>query len=358
MNSKGRKMVREVVAALLFLIFLLTCEVGFNPNVHAQIEPFYKGKTIRTVVGSTPGGLYDRWARLLARHMPKYIPGNPDVIAQNMPGASSLIAANYVYKVAKPEGLTVVMPLGNIYLEQLVGRKEVEFDVLKFHWIGTQEKSHTVLYIRADASYTSIEDIINAKEPPKCGSTGTASADYVFSRILEEAVGAKISTVVGYPGGSEVDLAVERGEVVCRGQTIAAHFSREATITWHKKGFIRHLAQSGRKRDSRLPDTPTIYELMDSYKTSEVKRRVADVILSAGEFGRPMLVTPGTPAERVRILREAYSKAMKDPELLAEAKKGRMDVEPSTGEELQAVAKQVMDQPREVVERVKKILGE
>ncbi|MBI3059177.1 MAG: hypothetical protein HYY81_07710 [Deltaproteobacteria bacterium] len=352
-------MIRKVVATLLFLISFLTCDLWFTPYGRAQIEPsyIYKGRTIRIVVGTTPGGLYDRWARLLARRMPEHILGHPEMIVQNMAGASSLIATNYVYKVAKPDGLTVVMPLGNIYLEQLVGRKEVEFDVLKFHWIGTQEKSHTVLYIRADAPYTSIGDIINAKEPPKCGSTGTASADYVFSRILEEAVGAKISTVVGYPGGSEVDLAVERGEVVCRGQTIAAHFSREATITWHKKGFIRHLAQSGRKRDSRLPDTPTIYELMDSYKTSEVKRRVADVILTAGEFGRPMLVTPGTPPERVKVLREAYSKAMKDPELLAEAKKRRMDVEPSSGEELQALAKQVMDQPREVVERVQKILG-
>ena len=340
---------KRIVSVLLLLLL-------WSPNLQAQ-APFYQGKTIRIVVGFTPGGFYDRWARLLSRYMPKYIPGNPEFIVQNMPGAGSMIAANHVYAVAKPDGLTVVMPNSNIYLDQLSGRKEVQFDLRKFHWIGTQEKNHIILYMRADTPYKSIADILKAKEPPKCGATGTAGADYIVAKVLEETLGTKINTVLGYPGGSEIDVAVERGEVVCRGMTIPPHFGREPFESWHKKGFDRHLVQTGRKRDERAPDTPTIFELMDEHKTADLNRRVAQVMLVGGEFGRMMLATPGTPADRVKILREAYAKAMRDPELLAEAKKGKMDVEPSTGEELQAIAQEVLDQPAGVVERVKKILG-
>lgn len=130
---------------LLALVFLLVCSF----NLQAQ-TPFYQGKTVKIVVGFTPGGFYDRWARLLSRYMPKYIPGNPEFIVQNMPGAGSMIAANHVYTVAKPDGLTVVMPNSNIYLDQLAGRKELQFDLRKFHWIGTQEKNHIILYMRVD----------------------------------------------------------------------------------------------------------------------------------------------------------------------------------------------------------------
>lgn len=337
---------------LLAIVFLLVCSF----NLQAQ-TPFYQGKTIRVVVGFTPGGFYDRWARLLAKYMPKYIPGTPEMIVQNMPGAGSVIAANYVYSVAKPDGLTVVMPNSNVYMDQLVGRKEVKFDLLKFIAVGTQEKSHMVLYMRADAPYKSIGDIIKAKEPPKCGSTGTAGADYILAKILEETLGAKINSVLGYPGGSEIDVAVERGEVVCRGMTIPPHFGREPFMTWHKEGFDRHIVQGGRKRDSRAPDTPTVYELMNEYKTPEMSRRVAEVLLAGGEFGRFMLATPGTPTDRVKILREAYAKALQDPDLLAEAKKGKMDVDPSSGEEVQALVKGVMDQPAEVIQQARKLLG-
>jgi len=149
------------------------------PIANAQGQPFYQGKPIRVVVGFTPGGFYDRWARLLARYMPKYIPGNPEMIVQNMPGASSVIAANYVYNVAKGDGLTLLVPINSLYLDQLVERKEVQFDVRKFEWIGTQEKAPVMLYFRADTPYKSVSDIMKSSEPPKCGATGTASTGYL-----------------------------------------------------------------------------------------------------------------------------------------------------------------------------------
>jgi tripartite-type tricarboxylate transporter receptor subunit TctC len=289
--------------------------------------------------------------------MPKYIPGQPEIIAQNMPGAGSVIAANHVFNVAKPDGLTLVMPLNSVYVDQLVGRKEVQFDLRKFHSIGSPALESVIMYMRADAPYRSLADIIKAKEPPKCGATGTASSDYILSRVLEESVGAKFNTVLGYAGGTEIDIAVEKGEVVCRAHSTSAHYGREPFDTWHKKGFDRHILQTSRKRDSRAAEVPTILEIFDQYKVAANNRRVAQVVLAAGDFGRPMMVTPGTPSERVKILREAYVKTLNDPEVLAEAKKARMDVEPTSGEELESLVKEIFDSPPEVLERVKKILA-
>ncbi len=338
---------------VLAVLFSFACA---SP-VRAQ-APFYQGKTVRIVVGFTPGGFYDRWARLVARSMGKYIPGNPDIIVQNMPGAGSVVATNYVYSVAKPDGLTLGMPSSNLYMDQLTGRKEVQFDVRKLAWIGTQDKRHMLLYIRSDTPYQSINDVIKAKEPPTCGATGTVSTGYLLSKIVEEALGAKFNTVLGYPGGSEIDVAVERGEVVCRGMDVDPYFGREPFISWRKKGFVRLLLQSGSKRDARAPDVPTLDELMDQHKTAEIVRRVARVILASAEFGSPLFAPPGTAVERVSTLRAAHAKAMSDPDLKAEAQKGRLEMAPSTGEELEALTKEIMDQPPEVVERVKKILGQ
>jgi tripartite-type tricarboxylate transporter receptor subunit TctC len=316
---------------------------------------FYKGKQIRIVVGLSAGGGYDRAARLVARHWGKYIPGNPEFIVQNMPGAGSVTAANYVYNVAKPDGLTLLAPHNNLYLSQLSGQKEVKFDLSKFLWIGSLENDDMMIFARADAPFKSIRDIVQAKEPPRCGSTGVGSSDYVMSRILEETLGAKINNVLGYPGSSEIAIALERGEVQCMGLTISTYFGREPFLTWHKKGFVRFLAQSGRKRDPRVPDAPSIYELMEEYKTPATPRRVAEAMLKGGEWARPMMAPPGTPADRVAVLRAAYQKAAKDPELLAEAKKLRIEVVPMPGEELQKMAKEVMVQPPEVIERIKKL---
>jgi len=287
------------------IVFLILLILAWNSNLQAQ-DPFYQGKTIRIVVGTTAGGFYDQWARVLARHMGKYIAGKPEITVQNMPGGGSVVGANYVYNVANPDGLILGMVSATIYMDQLVGRAEVRFDVRKFNWIGTQDKRHFVFYMRSDAPYKSLGDIIKAKEPPKCGETGPASSTYLLLRVLQEILGAKINTVMGYPGGAEIDLAVERGEVICRGMSIDPYFGREPFISWSNKGFVRLLLQTGRKRDARAPDVPTIYELMDQYKTPEISRRVVQVILAGADFGSPIFVPPGTPAERVKLLREAH----------------------------------------------------
>jgi tripartite-type tricarboxylate transporter receptor subunit TctC len=325
------------------------------PRLGAAQEPFFKGKQIRIIVGLSTGGGYDRAARMLARTIGKYIPGNPEVLVQNMPGASSVTAANYVWGVAKPDGLTLLAPHNNVYLSQLSGQKEVQFDLAKFHWIGSLENDDMMLFARADAPYKSIADIIKTKDLPKCGSTGVGSSDYVMSKVLEDTIGAKVIHVTGYPGSSEIAIALERGEVSCMGLTIATYFGREPFGTWYKDKYVRFLAQSGRKRDSRIADAPTVYELMDEYKTPATKRRVAEAMLQGGEWARSLMAPPATPADRVAILRAAHEKASKDPELLAEAKKLRIEITHLRGEHLQSIAKEVMAQPPEVIEQIKKL---
>jgi tripartite-type tricarboxylate transporter receptor subunit TctC len=226
----------------------------------AQAEaqaPYYQGKTIAIITGSQTGDLYDIYARMVATHMAKHIPGNPNIVVQNMTGAGHIVAANYVYSVAKPDGLTLLAPNPNIYIDQLIGRPEIKFDWAKFNWLGNASRTADLVYMRADAPFKSIEDIRTAKEPPKCGATGTGTTGYLVPRLLEETVGAKFNLVTGYKGGNEVDLAVERGEIQCRAFSLTAFFGREPFHTWRKSNFVRVLVQLGAKRDSRLAEVPT-----------------------------------------------------------------------------------------------------
>jgi len=338
------------------VIFLLLVFLGWSPYLQAQ-APFYQGKTISIIVGTKAGDAYDLYARLLAYHMPKYIPGNPNIIVQNMPGAASLIAANYVYNVAKPDGLAIGAIYPALYFDQLIGRKEIRFDWTKFAWIGSPVTSNHLFYIRADTPYKNMDDVRKASEPPKCGATGTTSTAYYVPKLLEEVIGTKFNIVMGYQAGQDIDLAVERGEVVCRAFTITAFFAREPFHTWRKKGFVRVLVQTGRKRDPRLPDVPTIYELMDRYKAPDSARRLATLVLAAGDFGRPYVFPPATPGDRVKIVRQAFAKTINDPDITADAQKKKLEIDPTTGEELEALAKEVIAQPPEIIERMRKMLG-
>src|ERR687892_1985471 len=277
-------------------------------SAHAQ-APFYQGKTITIIVGTKAGDAYDLYPRMLAEFMPKYIPGNPNFIIQNVPGAASMIAANQVYNVAKPDGLTMGAIYPALYFEQLIKRPEVKFDWNKFGWIGSTVTSNHLMYMRADTPYKTLEDVRKSSTAPKCGATGVTSTGYYMPKLVEEATGAKFDIVSGYTSGQDIDLAVERGELQCRAFTITAYFAREPFITWRKKNFVNVLFQTGQKRDSRIKETPTIHELMDKYKTPEGPRRLAKIVLASGDFGRPLVVPPGVPADRLKILRDALNKS-------------------------------------------------
>ncbi|MGH7872829.1 MAG: Bug family tripartite tricarboxylate transporter substrate binding protein [Candidatus Binatia bacterium] len=337
-------------------VLWIFCSLLWLASAHAQ-APFYQGKTIRVIVGTPPGNLYDFWARLIADHMGKHIPGNPSFLVQNMPGAGHVVAVNHLYTMAKPDGLTIIgSVIPSLYLNQLVGRSEIQFDWSKFGWIGSPARGSSQMYMRADTPYKTIEDVRTAKEPPKCGATGVTGPDSYFPKLLQETVGAKFNIVTGYPGGTDIDLGVERGEIHCRAFTIEAFFGREPYHTWRKTNFVRNLFQSGSKRDARLPQTPTIFELMDQYKTPEAGRRLATVLLGADDMGRPMFAPPNMPADRLKTLRDAFAKTMQDEQFRAEVKKRGYEFDPVTGDELEKLAKDVTSQPPEVIDRLKKVL--
>jgi tripartite-type tricarboxylate transporter receptor subunit TctC len=316
---------------------------------------YYKDKTIKVIVAFTAGGGYDLWMRLLTRHMGKYIPGHPHFIVQNMPGAGSITAANYLYHVAKPDGLILGSISAALYFDQLIGRKEANFDWARFSWVGTPERTSEMLYIRADTPYKTLEDVRGAAEPPRCGAVGTGSTDHYFPKLLEDALGIKFNIVIGYPGSVDIDLAAERGEVQCRAGTTSAFFGREPGRTWVKTGFVRLLVQGGKKRDPRIAEVPTIHELMDKHGTPKPIRALANILLAPGEFGRPLLGPPGIAPSRLNLLRQAFSKTMGDPEVLADAKKNGWETNFANGEELAALAKEVTSQPQAVVQRMKNL---
>lgn len=342
-------MIKAMICALLI--------VAVAPAGGWAQAPYYQGKTVTVIVGTISGDLYDLYARAIALFIGKYLPGNPHVIVQNMPGAGHMIAANYLYTVAKPDGLTLGAVNAGLYFEQLIGRAEVKFDWPKYTWVGNATKSPQVLYMRADTPFKTIEDVRSAKEPPKCGTTGTGNMGYLVPKLLEETVGAKFNVIAGYQGGNEIDLAVERGEIQCRSLSTEAYFSREPFLTWRKNGFSRELVQGGRRRIEKLASVPTIFELMDKYKTPELGRRLATTLLASGDFHRPYLAPPKMRPEVVKMLRDAFNKTMKDPDFLAETKKKRLDIDPTTGEEVEALAKELMSQPPEVVARLRKMMG-
>ncbi len=342
------------------VVFCVSFLFGFahlSSVAHTISHEFFKGKPIRLVVGTSAGGAQDEWARFLAPHLGRNIPGTPDIVVQNMPGAGTVIAANHIYNIAKPDGLTLGLVNPAIYIDQLLGAKEVKFDWRKFSWIGSPERIDQVLFIRTDFPQKTLDDLRTAPEPPRCAATGRSGAGYFLPKLLEEGIGLKIQMVVGYGGGDDMNLAMEKGEVQCRAGTVSAYVGREPTRTWAATGFTRALVQSGTKRYPKLPDVPTIYELMETYKTPDATKRVAKVLLSSGDLGRPFFGPPGMPADRVKILREAFTKTMNDEALLAEAKKKKWDLDPLSGEEVEALAKEIMVQPPEVIERVKKVLG-
>jgi len=344
---------KPVTVELIALIVVSMLKVA---NVSAQSDVDFKGKTVRLIIGTSTGGGVDLYARLVAQFLGRHLPGEPVIVAQNMPGASSVVAANYLYSVAKPDGLTLGALQGGAFFDQVLGHNTVKFDWAKFTWIGSPERLEAQLYMRADSPYKTLEDIRRAAEPPRCGGAGTGATGYFVPKILEETLGLKFKTVTGYQSGGEIDIAVERGELHCRAFDIGSFVGRDPTRTWFKNGFVKSLIQTGRQRDARLGDVPTLYELMDKQKTADALRRMATVVLSSGGFGRPMVAPPGMSTDVARTIRDGYGKMLKDPEFVAEVKKRRYDLEPVSWEEMQSLAKEVTSQPPEVVERVKRIL--
>jgi len=310
-----------VAAAATWLLATLTF-------AQAQ-EPFYKGKNLRIVVATSAGGGFDTYTRAIARHLGKHIPGNPNVIVENMAGAGHRIGANYMYKVAKPDGLTLGHFQGGLFLLQVLGEKGIEFDALKYEFIGAPVKDNRACAFTKASGITSMDKWMAAKTPVKLGGIGGGAPDEI-ARMLKAALGLPIQLVAGYKGTSEIRLAAESGEVAGGCWTWDS-----IRATWSKaveSGEAVVVLQILPKPHPELRNVP----LAISYAKSDEARQLIQVgIQDPSDYYRPYVAPPGTPKERVQILRKAFQETLRDPELLADAKKSKLDIEHVTAEELE-----------------------
>jgi tripartite-type tricarboxylate transporter receptor subunit TctC len=306
---------------------------------------YYAGKTVTVIVGYKTGGGYDATARLLARHLPKHIPGKPTVIVQNMPGANSIIAANHVYNVAKPDGLSVATFNRNLPIAQLTGVQGVKFDMTKFAWVGSAASESTILAIRADLPYKSFEDLRKADKEIVIGATGPGANTYDFPLLLRELLGVKIKIVSGYPSSADIMLAVERKEVDGR----AGSYS--SILRFIERGLVRPVIRA-RAVEPGIEKLP-----VDESFAASPRAKAIMALRSAPEvIGRPYVMHPDTPAEHLKAMRAAFAAAIKDPELVAEGKKAKMELEYVSGDEAVKVMKEVLAQPKDVVDEFSKYI--
>jgi len=332
--------------------------LGIALPAQAQVaKPFYEAKTIQVIVSSGAGATTDFTARLVARYLGKYIPGNPNIVAHNMPGGGGLVGANYVYNVSKPDGLTILAVNRANYTEQMIGRPEVKADFRKFSWLGSFNKTPMMAACRSDTSYKSIAAIRAAKTPPRFGQSGTGSISYVFGRLVESIFDMKFKNVTGFQSARETDLGMERGEVDCRASSDLTVI-RPPWNRWVKERYVTFILQQGPEKSDLIPPVPTVYELAPPEAKPKVD--LMSVMLAFTEFDRPFAAPPGVAKERLQILRDGFLKMLKDREFIAEGK-NLLDwdgISHLDGEQLQKKIEATMNQPPDVIKRIKEILTE
>jgi tripartite-type tricarboxylate transporter receptor subunit TctC len=317
----------------------------------ATAQSFYEGKTVRIIVGLAPGGGYDTYARVIARHLSKHVPGTPTVIVENMPGAGSLISANHVFKVAKPDGLTVGKFSGTLFLGQVLGQSGIEFDARKFEFIGAAVKEDVVCALTKASGVTSVDKWMASGTPLKLGGLAPGAPPNNTALILKAALGLPIHLVSGYKGTSEIRLAADGGEVA------GACWSWESMrATW------RHALEAGevipvlQVTARPFPDLAKVPLAVDLAKTDDARRLIVVGLQSAAAFARPFVLPPGTPKDRVQMLRKAFQDTLKDSAFLAEAEKAKLTIDPVTGEELERMVGELFTLDAALVAKLKAIL--
>jgi len=321
----------------LTLIAVLTLAAVAPRAAEAQSSR-YAGKTVTIVVGFKPGGGYDATARLLARHLPKHIPGKPSVIVQNMPGANSIIAANHVFAVAKPDGLTIGTFNRNLVIAELTKVSGVKFEMTRFAWIGSAASETTILALRTDLPYKTFDELRKAGKTVVIGATGPGANTYDFPLLLKEFLGVDFKIVSGYSSSADIMLAIERKEVDGR----AGSFT--SLRPFIDRNLVRPLIRA-RAVEPGIEHLP-----MDEDLAPNPRAKAIMALRSAPEvIGRPYVMPAGTPDEIVKIMREAFAKTIKDPEQIAEARKAKTELEFVPGDEALKVIREVLAQPKDIV---------
>lgn len=333
------------IGSIIAFIFATTLALAANH------EMFYKGKTLRIIVGTSPGGGFDAYSRTIARHIGKHIPGSSTIIVENMPGAGTLVAANFTYKVAKPDGLTIGNFIGGLIVGQILGQPGIEFDARRFEWIGVPSKDHIVCALTKTSGITSVDQWMASKTPVKIGGTGKGTAPDDSPKILKAALNLPIQLVSGYKGTADIRLAAESGELAggCwQWESIKA--------TWRKGLETGDVVVVLQVTSKPLPDVPKVPLAINFAKTEEARRLIQVGIQDQGAITRLYALPPGTPKERTQILRKAFMDTLKDPDFVAEAKRSKLEIDPIAGEELEKVVHDLFGLDTNLLARLKEVL--
>ncbi len=314
-----------------------------------EVANFYRGKNITVYVGSSVGGGYDQYARLLMRHMVKHIPGNPNMIGSNMQGGGSIRATNFLFNAAPRDGLHLAAVQRGIAFEPLFGAEGAQYDATKFNWIGSSNQEVSVTVAWHDKGFKTIDDA--RQREMVIGASGAAGADAIYATAMNELLGTKFKTVTGYPG-AQINLAIERGEL--DGRTGWSWSSiKSSHPSWIAEKKINLLVQLALEKHPELPDVPLVMDIA----RSNADRQVLEVLLSSQIMGRPYIAPPGVPAGRVEALRTAFDATMKDEDFLADAKKQKMEIDPVSGAAIEKIIARVYGAPKDVIDRANAILG-
>ena len=345
--GQGRNRDRSIDGAKALGYALAIALAVSAPACAQSVEEFYRGKTINFVIGYPTAGPPDIYARLVTRHMGKYIPGNPNIIARNMPGAGSLIAANHVFNVAPKDGTTFALTSPTIPLEETLGVAQAKFRASQFNWIGRLATNPNITFINNTSPVKNIKDAFD--KVAILGATARSSTNAIYPFVLNNVLGTKFKIVTGYEGTAAVMLAIERGEV--EGLSATYDGLKAQREEWLKTKKVNIVVQYLLRRHPELPDVPTSAEVAGTPEQAMILRTVS----SASEIGKFVLATPEVPADRVVALRRAFDAMVKDPDFLAEAIKLRVEIDPLTGVELQKIVSETQSIPADVIEKVKAI---
>jgi tripartite-type tricarboxylate transporter receptor subunit TctC len=315
---------------IMFLLVVLMVTTAGSP-LHAQsAKSFYAGKTITLLAGSSAGGGTDLTARLLARHLERYVPGHPSIIVANKPGAGGMIAVNELYNLRKPDGLTLSTINTGVIFSVAGGNEAIKFDLKKFIWVGQALDEAQIVYVRSATPYTSLEAIRKANKAGKQPKMGAQAIDHTSSfvvRVMEQILGLDFHVIPGYPGTPEILLDIERGALDGRSQGTGSLFATKRD--WLKSGYIKPLVTSRKSRDARLPNVPSIDELAPAGS-----KGLLSALYAAQNIGRSIVLPPGVPSDRVKILRDAFAAMTKDEQFLKDADKLGLEIGLIRGEDV------------------------
>lgn len=336
----------------LFGIFLFALALSFLAvsGTAAKAENFYAGKVLRFIVGYSAGGGYDTYTRTIARHMPKHIPGNPEVVVENMTGAGSLIAANYIYNKAEPDGLTIGVWNSGLNLQQALGARGVQFEGNKFGWVGAPVAGMPTCAIMAVTGFKTLEDVMSSKKPVKMGATRAGSTTDDLPKILNVTLGTKFEVISGFRGTSRIRLAMQKNEVdgACWGWESMRVTGRSMLDAQGKDELIPFLTH-GEAEDPEVKDLPQITKVIKG----EENLAIFNTWVRQYDFQRPLSVPPGTPKERLAVLRNAFKATFEDPEFLADAKGSKLILEHVAGEEIDGFVDDILRTPPKVKDKLR-----